>query len=133
MKMMLLLMLLSHNSFAQNEESEYFRALRLSCEKQKVALGCFNYANTLMRAGNEDLANKYFDLGCKQNHTPSCSKEKWDTPINKLAVDTPPESAPEQAPDSVPEPPPESAPEQVPDSATGPVDLNLDVGNTINE
>lgn len=121
MKIVLLLMLLSHNSFAQNDESEYFRALRLSCEKQKVALGCFNYANTLMRAGNEEMASKYFDLGCKQNHTPSCSKEKWDSPINNSAVDTPSESTHELAP------------EQAPDSASGPVDLNLDVGNTINE
>jgi hypothetical protein len=81
MKLLALLFLLSFNVFAQEEEeSEYLRALRLSCDKQKVALGCFNYANALMRNGNEEAAEKYFALGCKQEHSPSCKKEKWDLP-----------------------------------------------------
>jgi hypothetical protein len=81
MKLLALLFVLSFSVLAQEEEeSEYLRALRISCDKQKVALGCFNYANALMRNGNEEAAEKYFALGCKQEHSPSCKKEKWDLP-----------------------------------------------------
>ncbi len=64
----------------ENEESEASKAMRLSCEKQKVALGCYNYANMLSRSGKEDEVDKYYEMGCKLDHSPSCKKEKWDLP-----------------------------------------------------
>lgn len=80
MKIFVLIALISFNLFAQEEESEALRAMRISCEKHKVGLGCFNYANMLIRAENNELANKFFELGCKQDHSPSCKKEKWVIP-----------------------------------------------------
>ncbi len=80
MKIYVLLALLSFNLYAQDEETEALRAMRISCVKQKVGLGCFNYANMLIRADKEDLADTYFEKGCKLEHSPSCKKEKWEIP-----------------------------------------------------
>lgn len=146
MKILVLLIVLSFNLFAQDEEeSEYLRALRLSCDKQKVALGCFNYANALMRNGNEEAAEKYFALGCKQEHSPSCKKEKWDlpegakpakkpeveastAPAEGPATETVPETTTEEAA-TEPAAEPATEPEAVPES----LELDLDTGTTINE
>lgn len=78
-----LCLVLSTLVLAQEEESEALRVLRLACEKQKVALGCFNYANMLVREEKPDQADKYYEMGCKLSHAPSCSKEKWDLPERK--------------------------------------------------
>ena len=80
MKIFVLIALISFNLFAQEEESEALRAMRISCEKHKVGLGCFNYANMLIRTDKNELANKFFELGCKLDHSPSCKKEKWVIP-----------------------------------------------------
>lgn len=116
--------MLSLNLFAQDEESEYLRALRLSCEKQKVALGCFNYANALSRAEKDELAEKYYALGCKQEHAPSCKKEKWDLPeAEKPATESAAKPAEEPA----------TGPAAEPEADIESVELDLDTGNTINE
>lgn len=138
MKILVLLIVLSFNLFAQDEEeSEYLRALRLSCDKQKVALGCFNYANALMRKGNEEAAEKYFALGCKQEHSPSCKKEKWDLPEGAKPVEKPGVEAtelPTEAPstETVPETTTEEAPIE-PEASSESLELDLDTGATINE
>jgi hypothetical protein len=80
MKLVVILCLFSLSLFAQDEESEALRAMRLSCERQKVALGCFNYANMLARLEKNEEADKAFKLGCKLGDSPSCKKEKWDLP-----------------------------------------------------
>lgn len=68
-------------AFAQDEEeSEAQKFMRISCEKQRVALACYNYANMLIRANKEDQSEKYFEIGCKLEHSPSCSKDKWVIP-----------------------------------------------------
>ncbi len=102
--------------------------MRLSCEKQKVGLGCFNYANMLFRLEKSDEADKYFEMGCKLEHSPSCSKEKWDLPLAK-APSKPEPMAPESeaAPEAVVEP--ETEPELAPES----LDLSLEPESTINQ
>jgi hypothetical protein len=77
---MLFILSLSFTTLAQVEESEALRAMRLSCEKQKVGLGCFHYANMLSRSGKEEDVDKYYEMGCKLEHSPSCKKDKWDLP-----------------------------------------------------
>jgi hypothetical protein len=78
--------LLTFSAYALEEpESEAMRALRLSCEKHKVGLGCFNYANMLNRKGKGE-PDRYFDLGCKYQHSASCNKEKWPEPEVKPAL-----------------------------------------------
>lgn len=91
MKIYVLMALMSFSLFAQEEESEALRSMRLSCEKQKVGLGCFNYANMLIRIEKNDMADKYFEIGCKLDHSPSCKKEKWVIPevVIKKIVPTP--------------------------------------------
>jgi hypothetical protein len=54
--------------------------MRISCEKQKIGLACFNYANMLIRAKKDDSVDTYFEMGCKLDHSPSCKKEKWIIP-----------------------------------------------------
>jgi len=119
MKLYALFLFLSFPLFAQNEESEALKAMRLSCEKQKVGLGCFNYANMLLRIEKSDEADKYFEMGCKLNHSLSCSKDKWDLPLAKA----PSKPTEEKAPEAVTEP--ESAPESL--------DMSLEPESTINE
>ena len=111
MKMILFFFISLGSSFAQiqDQESEVLRAMRLSCEKQKVALGCFNYANMLIRLDRADQADAFFDLGCKLDHSPSCQKEKWTLPAPEKKADQ--VSALETAPATAPEPAPEPAPE----------------------
>ncbi len=76
MKNVLFILLMSLKVFAQDEESEALRALRLSCQ-QNVGLGCYNYANMLLKRDQTDNANKYFEMGCKLEHAESCSKKSW--------------------------------------------------------
>ena len=80
MKIFALLALISFSLFAQDEESEALRTMRISCEKQKIGLACFNYANMLIRAKKDDSVDTYFEMGCKLDHSPSCKKEKWVIP-----------------------------------------------------
>lgn len=77
MKIFILLMIFSLSAWAQEEESEALRALRLSCQ-QNVGLGCYNYANMLLKRDQQENANKYFEMGCKLEHADSCSKKTWD-------------------------------------------------------
>ena len=130
MKLYALFLFLSLPLFAQNEESEALKAMRLSCEKQKVGLGCFNFANMLLRVDRSDEADKYFEMGCKLNHSPSCSKDKWDLPLAKAPSKPepmPPES--EAVPEAVVEPEPETEPAPAPES----LDMSLEPESTINE
>lgn len=99
MKLFMIFCLFSLTALAvEEEESEALRALRLSCEKHKVGLGCFNYANMLVRSQKSDVAEKYFEMGCKLSHEQSCAKEKWDLPERKAIPEivelpaTPPET-----------------------------------------
>lgn len=78
MPLILLLTLFSAFSFA-SEETEALRAVRLGCDKQKVALGCYNYANFLLKSGDSSAADSYFEKGCGLGHEPSCKKEEWET------------------------------------------------------
>ena len=128
MKLYALFLFLSFPLLAQNEESEALKAMRLSCEKQKVALGCFNYANMLLRIEKSDEADKYFEMGCKLNYSPSCSKDKWDLPLAK-APSKPKPMAPES--EAVPEPVVEPEPETEP--APESLDMSLEPESTINE
>jgi hypothetical protein len=80
MKIYALLTLISFSLFAQDEESEALRTMRISCEKQKIGLACFNYANMLIRAEKNETVDNYFEMGCKLDHSPSCKKEKWVIP-----------------------------------------------------
>ena len=64
------------NIFAS--ESEALRAMRLGCDRQKVALGCYNYANLLIQKDEKNLAEKYFDKGCKLGNSSSCDKKTWE-------------------------------------------------------
>jgi hypothetical protein len=129
MKHYTLFLFLSFPLLAQVEESEALKAMRLSCEKQKVGLGCFNYANMLLRIEKIDEADKYFQRGCKLDHSPSCSKEKWDLPLAKAPLKPIEEKAPEAEtpPEEVPVPEPEAAPS--PES----LDLSLEPESIINE
>ena len=131
MKMILLFFFISLGSlFAQiqDQESEVLRAMRLSCEKQKVALGCFNYANMLIRLDRADQADAFFDLGCKLDHSPSCQKEKWTLPAPEKKADqvsaketaTAPEPAPEPETDPAPAPETPQAPEAGPEVEESP-------------
>jgi len=98
MKLILLLILSLPVWGVEEPESEAMRALRLSCEKHRVGLGCFNYANMLNRKGTGE-PDKYFDLGCKYQHSPSCSKEKWPEPESKTpALEPAPEVTSEVPP-----------------------------------
>jgi|GEM_PF-5655028 len=133
MKLVVILCLFSMSLFAQEEESEALRAMRLSCEKQRVALGCFNYANMLARLEKNEEADKAFELGCKLGDSPSCKKEKWDlpapvaaklpaeSPIEPEVTATPPEETTPPTPSEEPISPPES------------LDMSLDTGDTINQ
>jgi hypothetical protein len=77
MKIFFLLLLFPLLSRSE-EESEGLRALRLSCQ-QKVALGCYNYANMMLKRERSEEAQKYFDLGCKLEHSDSCGRKTWDS------------------------------------------------------
>lgn len=95
MKLLLFIILLCPLSLSaqeEAEESEALRALRLSCEKQRVGLGCFNYANLLLRTQTGD-ADKYFEQGCILGHQPSCQKEKWELPERVTTANEEPTAA----------------------------------------
>jgi len=138
MKLVVILCLFSLSLFAQDEESEALRAMRLSCEKQKVALGCFNYANMLARLEKNEEADKAFEMGCKLGDSPSCKKEKWDLPAPVAAKVTPESPIEPEAVASTPEepitPPEEAAAAPEADSTVPEsTDMSLDTGDTINQ
>lgn len=102
MKILILMLVLSFPILAQEEETEALRAMKLSCVKQKVGLGCYNYANMLARINKQDEADKFYELGCKYEHQPSCSKEKWDIPERKEAPEIVELPADAESPDTEP-------------------------------
>ena len=117
MKLLLFFCLFSLAAFAvEEEESEALSAMRLSCEKQKVGLGCYNYANMLVRSEKAEAAEKYFEMGCKLSHQPSCAKEKWDLPERKVTPEI--VELPASTPTEIEESPVES-----PDYSGGPTIL----------
>jgi hypothetical protein len=75
--MVLPFIVLLFSSLLFGSESEMMRSMKLGCEKQKMAVGCYHYANLLIKNGNESLANKYFEKGCKLGNSSACSKERW--------------------------------------------------------
>ncbi len=84
MKLILLFIILSLPAWTQEEEeTEALRAMKISCVKHNLPLGCYNYANMLVRGNKPEEADKFFEMGCKLSHEPSCSKEKWDIPERK--------------------------------------------------
>lgn len=87
MPLILLLTLFLAFSFA-SEETEALRAVRLGCDKQKVALGCYNYANFLLKSGDSSTADSYFEKGCGLGHEPSCKKEAWETKAASFSTKT---------------------------------------------
>lgn len=115
-------MLLLTTAHAQEEESEALSAMRLGCMKHGVALGCYNYANMLVRSEKETEAEKYFERGCKLKHEGSCQKQKWDIPDRVKTATT--EVTPSPAPASV-----------VEEEEVEPVslDMGLDTPRDINE
>lgn len=87
--LLIMLVMFSSNLRAEvEEESEALRALRLSCVKHKVALGCYNYANLLLSQKKEN-SESMFKLGCELGHQDSCSKKTWES-----ITTSPVESAP---------------------------------------
>ena len=121
-------MLMMNLAHAREEETEALSAMRLGCEKHGVALGCFNYANMLVRSEKESEADKYYEKGCKLKHEGSCQKQKWDIPDRVKTADTEIQSAPS------PSPAPASV-ENDDDEDEEPVsmDMNLDTPRDINE
>ncbi len=65
------------------EETEGMKASRLGCNIQKLAKGCHNYANFLLKLNENNLANEYFEKGCKYSDESPCQKERWDTMAQK--------------------------------------------------
>ena len=103
------------------EETEGMRAMRLGCEKQKLGLGCTNYANFLIKNGRESEADAYFEKGCKLGHQDGCDKKKWAVkevvvpqpePIVEPPIEAPVEETPvvEEAPVIEETPPVEETP-----------------------
>jgi TPR repeat protein len=139
MKVILFILIASLNLFAQEEESEAMRALRLSCQ-QNVGLGCYNYANMLLKRDQQENANKYFEMGCKLEHSDSCVKKAWDpieaplqsetiSAVAPTAVETgvsPPETASteESIVEETPTPAPASIEEQT--SAEEPISVGVE-------
>jgi hypothetical protein len=121
MKTLLLFMLFAVPAVAQ-QETEALSAMRLGCNKHSVALGCYNYANMLVREEQPEEAEKYFERGCKLKHEGSCEKQKWDIPDR---VKTTNQETTSPSPASV------STEEEIiePESA----DLNLEVSPDINQ
>ncbi len=119
--------LISAIAFAY-EDSEGMRAMRLGCEKQKLGLGCTNYANFLIKNGRESEADAYFDKAFKLGHQEGCDKKRWvskekepEVPLvdttPDIAIDvpsTPVEETPAQTPSDVPV----ETPAEVPTEAT---------------
>lgn len=100
------------------EESEALRALRLSC-RQHVALGCYNYANMMLKRDLREEADKYFELGCKLEHSDSCSKKAWENLTQSTPAPLPDTSeSPSLIPESAPEEPMTNAPVAATDEAT---------------
>jgi hypothetical protein len=71
---------------AKPEESEAIRAVRLGCEKQRLGRGCVNYANFLLKNGDEKKAKVYFQKGCKLKVQDGCDQKRWETKPKKVAT-----------------------------------------------
>ena len=126
--LLLILVALVTSSVVATEETEGMRAMRLGCEKQKLGLGCTNYANFLIKNGRESEADAYFDKGCKLGNQDGCEKKRWavkeviapepEVPVEPPIVeenqgDTPVETPEEMVPEStqaIPSPAEETIP-----------------------
>ena len=73
----LILLLLSVPIYAQ--ESEALHAMKLGCEKGKSAIGCYHYANLLIRNQKESEASEIFKKSCQLGYKPACDEEKWES------------------------------------------------------
>lgn len=79
------------------EESEGMRAMRLGCDKQKLAHGCCMYAGLLYKRAQTDLAEEYFAKSRKLGNEDSCKKDEWENikaQTDKEIKETPKEEAP---------------------------------------
>jgi hypothetical protein len=90
--------------------------MRLGCEKQKLGLGCTNYANFLIKNGRASEADAYFEKGCKLGNQDGCDKKTWpvkeviapepeaivESPIEETPVETPVESPAETPVEAAP-------------------------------
>lgn len=74
---LIILLILSIPIYAQ--ESEALNAMKLGCEKGKSAIGCYHYANMLIRHEKESEASEIFKKACQLGHKPSCDEEKWES------------------------------------------------------
>ncbi len=72
MKLLILLNLIVFSSFA---ESEAFRHLKISCEKRNIKLACYNLARLYSRKNKLEMSDRFYKMGCKLGHKPSCNKE----------------------------------------------------------
>lgn len=104
------------------EETEALSAMRLGCVKHGVALGCYNYANMLVREEKPEEAEKYYERGCKLKHQGSCDKQKWDIPDRVKAATA--EITPTPSPASLP-----TEETEAPES----LDMSLEVAPDINQ
>ena len=71
--LMLLTFALPHSS---QGESELLRNMRLGCDHSKIGRACFNYANLVERKEKDEIATKYFKIGCRYGHKESCSQTR---------------------------------------------------------
>lgn len=96
-----ILILLSVPIYAQ--ESEALHAMKLGCEKGKSAIGCYHYANLLIRHQKESEASEVFKKACQMGHKPACDEEKWESlqetkengPIEPASIESSDEEADE--------------------------------------
>ena len=78
MNIFLYLFLFSVSAWPQDKESEALKAARLGCDKQNQALGCYVYANWLIKIQENQKADTYFEKACKLNLQDGCDKKIWE-------------------------------------------------------
>lgn len=91
-------LIISGSNVLAFEETEGMRSMRLGCEKQKLGLGCHNYANFLIKNDRETEADAYFEKGCKLAHQESCEKKRWESLEQSTSVEVAPSEAVEELP-----------------------------------
>ncbi len=82
----LLMFICSVSAWAQVEESEVMRAMRLGCDKERLGLGCYNYANMLIKKGQPERADAYFIKACQYKNQDGCDKKIWETKTVKPEI-----------------------------------------------
>lgn len=93
--------------------------MRLGCDKQKLGLGCTNYANFLIKNDRESEADAYFEKGCKLGNQDGCDKKRWAvkevvSPEPEAIVESPIEEKPVEAPVESPVETPAESPAESP-------------------